>query len=510
MQNGRIKIFTDLIPTGNIEEDKVIIPKIIEMTMPRHQMNVADMQRLKNYYYNKTDIVNKTKVQQSSINNKIGIDYASVVVTTINAYCFANPLTISSRNPYKQEEIKALIDCLDDDSYNQKTMHTVLDSGICGLGYKYVRPATADEEKRGMFFRTFSEIDPMTTYCVYENSLEKEKVLAVRFYEKEVYNKELKKITKQTEFDCWTKYHQWHFVKSGRTYYHTTFTSLIDGMPIEFDAYPILYNRIPIIEYERKQDRTSDFEQAIDLINAINALASYRVDLVEQKSDYILLLRDIDIWADGALSRVKEAIRDGILAFKSVTDINAPQPEVKVLDIEVNQSQLQTLQDFLSNKLEEVTHIPNRDSRTSGSDTGIAVEGRNGYRSLENIAGLVTSCALESENEMFDVILAICKLNSNCPFNSLTTKDFTVKSNRNKVENMINSTQAYSTLRNSGMCDEEALRITNLSSDPISTARLNKRGKEEDAAFEIQFAVDQQKALDSIKSKELGGNTTGT
>lgn len=500
MSHGRIKITTDIVPTGNIAEDKAIIPFIIKNAKALHDINVADMKRLRDYYYNETDIQNKEKTQQPDINNKIGIADASVVVTTINAYCFANPLTISSRNSERQEEIQALLDAVDSDNYNQKTMHTVLDSGIYGLGYKYVRPANSEERENGLFFRTFAEIDPLTTFCVYNNSLEKEKVLAVHYYNKTIYDQNLRQLVTRTEYDCWTKTHQWHFIDMQGQLVNQTYNVIgADGSLVEFDAYPLIYNRIPIVEYERKQDRTGDFELAIDLINAINALASARLDLVEQKSDYMLLLRDIDIEGE-ALDRVKKAIKDGILAFESNGANNAIQPDVKVLDIEVNQTQLQSLQDFLLEQLEEVTHIPNRDSRTSGSDTGMAVEGRNGYRSLENIAGLVTSCALEAENEMFDIILDIAKTYDDCPFKDLETKDIEIKSNRNKVENLINSTQAYATLRSAGMCDVEALRITNLTSDPINTAKMNEEQRVKDADFEYK----NEKRLAEIS------NTTNT
>lgn len=513
MENGRIKILSDLVPNGDIENDKVVIPRIIVETMSLHKKNVEDMKRLKEYYYNKTDIRNKQKTQQPNINNKISIDYASIIVTTINAYCFANPFTVSSRNSDRQEMIKQLNDSLNDDNYSQKTMHTALDSGIYGVGYKYVRPATPEEQRKGVYFRTFSEIDPLQTYCVYANTLEKEKILAVRYYTKPVYDENFRKVATRTEYDCWTKYHQWHFVEENGAFSNTIFSTNVLGVEKNFDAYPLVYNRIPIIEYERKQDRTSDFELALDLINAVNALASARVDAVEQKSDYLLLLRDIDIWSEGALERVKKAIKEGILAFQSTGSLNGVQPDVDVLDIQMNQSEIQTLQDFLTSKLEEVAHIPNRDSRTSGSDTGMAVEGRNGYRSLENIAGLVTSCALESENEMFDVILEICRGDNSCPFKDLTTKDIEVKSNRNKVENMITSTQAYATLINAGMCDTEALVITNLTPDPISTARLNEEAKRKAFAESLEQEK-QRKAMESAFqnkniNQELGGNPTG-
>ena len=454
------------------------------------------MKRLKDYYYNKTKILSKKKVQQPSINNKINVAYPSIIINTINDYCFSNPLTLSGRTADKQAEIKALNDALDDDNYNQKTMHSAFYAGICGLSYKYVRPATDEEAKNNVFFRTFADIDPETTFCVYSNDIEKKKILAVRFYDKPIYDSKFVQIGKERYYDCWTEKWQWKFVERNGDIVSIPFaTQLDDGDTVVFEAFPNPSGRIPIIEYERKQDRTGDFELALDLIDAINALASARVDLVEQKSDYIILLRDIDTTSDGALDRVKEAIKMGILSFQSNGEKAAIQPEVKVLDINVNQTELQSLQDFLTKKLEEVTHIPNRDSRAGGSDTGLAVESRNGFRSLESIAGVITSCTIESENEMFDAILSICKNKNACPYKNLSTRDIEIKTNRNDHENVINSTQSYSVLRNSGMCDEEALKITNLVPDPIGVAAKNRLAAEQD----MKNRLDEARLMQEIK-----------
>ena len=64
-------------------------------------------------------------------------------------------------------------------------------------------------------------------------------------------------------------------------------------------------------------------------------------------------------------------------------------------------------------------NIPNRENKGSGGDTGIAVESRSGFRSLENIAGLITSSAKKCENETLEVILAICKNYTDCPFKNV-------------------------------------------------------------------------------------------
>ena len=507
MENGRLKILCDLVPTGDIEKDKKIIPKILDITKPLHEKNVQDMDRLVNYYYNKTNIALKEKIQQSSINNKLVIDYPQIAVTTINAYCFANPLSFSSRNPDKDEQMKAFNDAVDDDSYSEKAMKMYFNAGMTGLGYRYITPATEEQLANNIYFQSTCDLDPRTTYCVYSNDLKQEKICAVSFYKKKFYNPEnFDQIEEVTIYNVWTKYHQWEFYKTGGNWTNSVYYLLDGDVEVEWDAYPLPYKKIPIIENLRKVDGTGDYELALDLIDAINALASSRVDDVEQAVDYVILLRDIDTESKGALDKVKEAIKQGILSFKSIQG-STVQPEISVLDTKLNQAEVQTLQDFLCAKLEEVLNIPNRETRSSGGDTGSAVESRNGFRSLENIAGIVTTNAKKTESESLDVILAICRNTPSCPFKDLLPRDIEIKENRNRVENMNSASTSYATLRSAGMNDEDALIATRIVPDPSSTAKKNKIAQaEEDARKQAQkkLADDSQdkNGSDSDKADE--------
>lgn len=481
MENGRLKILCDLIPTGDVEKDKFIIPRILDITKPQHDRNARDMERLRDYYYNKTDIAYKEKTQQKKINNMISVNYPEIAVTTINAYCFASPLTFSGRNSDKEDQIKALNDALDDDNYAGKSMQMHFNAAIGGLGYRYITPATQEQIDNGIYFETTCDLDPLRTYCVYANDLKQEKICAISFYDRKVYDENLRAVRTVTVWNVWTKYHQWEFYRREGQWVNSTYSVILDsGEVVAYDAYPLPYRKIPIIENVRKNDRTGDFELALDLVNAINALASARLDDVQQSVDYVILLRDIDIESEGALTKVKDALSEGMLAFRSIQNATV-QPEISVLNTKLNQAEVQKLQDFLCEKLEEVLNIPNRETRSSGGDTGSAVESRNGFRSLENIAGIVTASALPSENETLDVVFAICKNIPSCPFKDLRPRDIEVKENRNKVENLTNAANAYSTLRAAGLNDIDALIATRIVSDAQSVAKKNKQEQEEAA-----------------------------
>lgn len=495
MQNGRIKIVCDLKPTGDINEDKLIIPKIIQATLSIHNKNVADIKRLFKYYYNDTDIKAKEKVQQPDINNKIGINYASVAVNTINGYSFSNSLTFSSRRTDNEDAMKAFNDALDEDNYNHKLRKLTLNYGICGLAYKYILPATEEDKANGIYYKTITDLDPLNTYCVYDNSIEKNKICAISFCERTVYDKHFQSIRKEKVYTVWTKWHQWEFVPSASGYSNNQFS--IDGKL--YDAYPLMFKQIPIIEY-RSLDGTSYFELAMDLINAINVLASSRVDDVQQSVDYIITLRDIDTESKGALSRIKECLKEGILSFKSVQGALV-QPEINVLDTKLNQQEVETLQQFLCDKVEEVLNIPNRKTKASGGDTGSAVESRNGFRSLENKAGIVTDDIICGENEALKVIFAICENISGCPFSKMKSKDVEIKDNRNKYENLSNSSTAYATLRSAGMNDRTALEVTRLVPDAITVSKLNEQSKQKETELALANEVKRSEAMSKFQTE---------
>lgn len=501
LNNGRKEIFTDLIPNGNLEHDEKIIPKILDEALNIHNENKEDASLLKDYYYNKTEIEYKTKTQQASINNKIGIPYANVAVTTINSYCFSTPFTRNSRSSDENvtNMIKAFNDALDDDSYDSKTAEAEFNAGVSGLGYKYIRPATAEEQSNGIWFKTVGDLDPERTLCVKANTIDKPKVLACTYFNRKSYDAETLEFKEETVYNVYTQYHYWIFIKGGSDNNYTIEKQLVDNK-IE-KAYPLPYRRIPIIEYPRKQDRTGDFEIGKSIIDSINNLASSRVDDVQQAVDYILLLRDIATDSKEDLEAITKAVSKGILSFKSIQGAIV-QPEVKVLDTKINQSEVQTLQDFLGKKCEEALNIPNRETRGSSGDTGTAVENRAGFRSLENIAGLITLSAIKAETEALETILAICKSMNGCPFANLQIKDIQIKANRNKVENITTASNAYSTLISAGMNDEDALSVTQIVADPIGVANKNKKAREEAEQKALELAKAESNNSKQETSKE--------
>lgn len=487
---GKQKILCDLKPTGDIGTDKVIIPKIIEQTRSLHEFNKNLYSIDESYYYNDTNIKFKTKTQQPDINNKISVNYAQIAVTTIDGYCFSEPMTVSSRNADAevQKRIQALKDAMKNDNYEQKTKQVTQKSGIFSIGYKYITNPTEQDKRNGQFFRTYSTLDPKNTYMVYENSIEQEEICCINSYTKKFYDLSTGRYSNSAVvYTVWTKWHKWEFYKYNGAWKTIPYSTWVENQQIEFDAEPYGSSTglIPVVPYIRKNDLTNDFELGYPLIDAINTLVSSRIDGVQEVVDYLLVLRDIDTDSDEALEAVKKNLKAGILSFKSIPRAMV-QPEVSKLDMTLNQSEVQTLQDFLCKELEEVLNIPSRETRGSSGDTGLAVESRAGYRSLENIAGEVTSNAIYAENKCLELILAIGKGYADCPYRDLELSDIQINSNRNRAENMVNSANAYNVMKASGMSDRLALEKSRLSNDSLSDSEENLRYQKEQIDIEVE------------------------
>lgn len=528
---GRQKIFTDILPTGNVARDIIIIPQILAKAIPVHNGNVSKIDKLVDYFYNYTDIELKKKVSRPDINNKISVPRANTTVTTINSYCFSNPFKFISLQAEKEitEQLKEFNDCCELDNYSTKLIETTEWSGVAGIGYKFVSKPNQRDLQDGRFFKTTSDIDPRNAFCVYANNIEQEKVLGVIFYQKsDVENGQ--NVT-YNEYNVFTKWHQWLFRSSSTTnftvYDNVGFNVNLGGGQLQYiDAYPLNpllrgdesasetnASVIPLIEYLRKPDRTNDFEKSMLLMDAISVVLSSATDAVAQNVDYIFKFKNVDVgtWdektgVNEVLETIKRAIQEHILPINEIEGAQN-QPDAEIMEIPLNQSEVRSLLDYLTEQLEESLFVPNRNTSSGGADTNSSVETRNGFRSLEDIAGIITSQAIKSEKEFIQCALEIGKQYEGCPFKDLKAKDIGIKPMRNKIESLINSTQAFATMINSGVNRITAYVVSGLVADATDTAAMDKLERDENFQETVRQEIERQKALNQVNQQNQQNTT---
>lgn len=489
--------------------------------MVYHLQNVADMNLLYDYYFNKTRILQKEKKSRPDINSKVSKPICQIACWRKNTYCFGKPFQFisSEAEEAKQEEVQEFNNALRADNYENHLTEATLNSSWSALGYKYLEKPTPEEVEDGMYFKTVTDIDPRQAFCVYANTITKEKVLGVIYYNAEKVVDETTMATVPiTVYNVFTKWHKWVFECNNGVYTLSPFNVPINNFTIQMSGFPygiisgnkpteIVPERrtIPLIEYPRNTDRINDFELAMDLIDASNEIISSAVDKIRQNVDYVLKLKDIDVgeWDDEGnnpmYNTIMRYLQANLLPIKS-NEGATNQPDADILDVPLDITQVKDLLSFIKQEIYEALFIPTREGSVGG-DTGKAVERRNGFTELEDFAGITVSCAKAAEREFLKVALEIAKDIKGCPFKDLKAKEIIIKDARSTMEDMQESSTAFSTLISAGVNRTTAYEITKLVADAIDTAKLDEAYEEAQAKKLQERELSQREALKKLEPK---------
>jgi SPP1 family phage portal protein len=175
---------------------------------------------------------------------------------------------------------------------------------------------------------------------------------------------------------------------------------LIDDKVVEFEAHSL--GIIPIFEYPANNARQGAFEIVLPLLDAINTVASNRMDGVEQFIQSFIKFVNCDIDEEKF-----KALKDlGAIKVKSTGGNVA---DVSIVTQELNQVQTQTLVDYLYQTVLTVCGMPNRNGGSSTSDTGSAVVLRDGWSSAETRAKDSELMFKKAEQEPLKLILRIIR-----------------------------------------------------------------------------------------------------
>lgn len=476
---GRTLITTNRQIVGDVNVDAKTIAKIIDEVLPVHNDNVSEEKRLFQIYFNDSNSWTKTKETRQDINNKITVDDAWAISRTINGYCFGEPIKYVCRKTGAEEGLQSQVEELSqmlDYSHNQdSTIMATLCSSVCGLGYKLALPSNEEEYKTtGVPFVINPHfIDPTKAFVVYSSDIMHRPVIGViigRHYDKDGNDV-------GEEYTVWTKYHQYFFYNDGgelKPIPQTLVSTNKDGSKQRESVigYPMFTNNVPLIEVERNPYRKGDWEIAIDLLQMKNNLMSNRADDVQQVVDYIMLLVNCEFENE---DDKKNALKNRVFQLV-VKDPKAP-PELKFAQNPLDQTGVQLLAEYLDGIIEEVVGIPSRAERGGGGhDTGQAVIYRNGFRDLENNAGLIIPKMDKAETQFLSVCIAYA--HTLHQLNKLKVSDVRNKFVRSLSDDPVSQATAYSTFKNAGMNDLDALIISHSGTDPSEVHKNNEKAQE--------------------------------
>ena len=168
--------------------------------------------------------------------------------------------------------------------------------------------------------------------------------------------------------------------------------------------------------------RQGAFETVLPILDALNNIASNRVDGVEQFIQSLLVLTNADITSD----QYNEMLKEGGLLLPADGD-------AKYLTQELNQTQTQTMVDYMYQTILTICGMPNRNGGNSTSDTGSAVIMRDGWSAAEARAKDTELMFKQSEKRFLKIALSIANIVADNDFNASSIE---IRFTRRNYENI--------------------------------------------------------------------------
>lgn len=433
---GRREIFTDVT-----EITKENICEVMDEAFATHLLNATEIEYLQNYEKGKQPILDRIKEIRPEINFKAVENHASEITTFKVGYVFGSPITYVQRASVDKDgntadvddkAIAILNEMMFEESKASKDKTLGKDMSVCGVGYRIALPK---KEKTGVSPVNILRLNPKTTFIVKDNTIFKNKLIGCSYVETKDNVIKMGAYTKDAYYDL---------VK--------------DKGGFEIASIKPNLISIPIVQYRYDDERMGCFERVIPLLDALNEATSDRLNGLAQHVQAILWMNNCEI--DGnSVDELKNS-----LGIQTKSEPGNPVT-VQYVTATLDQTQTQTLIDYLYEQILQIAGVPGREQSTGGN-TGQAVLLSNGWQIAETQAKNLEQIFSESEREMLKVILKICAMTETGELANLKLSDIDIKFSRNRTDSLLVKTQALSNQLQAGVHPLVALTVCGLYSDP--------------------------------------------
>lgn len=451
MSYGRRMIFTDAkeITTENVVDE-------VRKAMLTHDGNRNDIESLYQVYCGQTEILSKEKEIREDINHKMNEAHPYEIVSFHRGYCFGEAIQYirreNSSKAQSDDEMAEDINSLN--GYMVDADKAANDNEIAewfmigGTSYRLTLPNKAWEKDGDEPPFTITALDPRQTCVVYANDVHRKPKMAI--YEVlQGMNEKVQSVYTDTMY---------YEIKNGTL-------SVARSNPL---------GMIPIIEYPADNARLGFYEIVMSLINALDELQSNRMDDIVQSVNSFLAIFGAELDKDtyGKLNEYKT------LCLPEGSD-------AKYLAPTLSQHDVQTLKDDLYQTILTITGVPNRNgSASSTSDTGQAVQLRNGWELAEAKAKATELIFKRSEKQFLKLILRILR---DTVGTKLKLTDIEIHFTRRNYENIATkATVLTSMLSNPNIHPELAFAYCGMFCDPESAYLQSMEWREEQEKKEAE------------------------
>ena len=467
---GRRVITTDAveITDGNIVEE-------LNRVFDTHNLNRGEIEYLWNYYRGQQPILRRTKTVRPEICNKIVENRANEIVSFKVGYLCGEPIQYVGRNGDESvsQAITELNEMMFSENKATQDKELVEWQMICGTAYRLILPDSRGDEDDAPF--EMFTLDPRDTFVVKSSEVGNKPMYAVKY-----------RVDNERNRIC--------SVYSANHYWKIIGDKIVESKPHALGM-------IPIFEYPANNARLGAFEIVLPMLDAINNVASNRMDGIEQFIQSFIKFVNCDI-DEEQFNALREM---GAIKVKSVDGSTA---DVSIVTQELNQMQTQTLVDYLYQTVLTICGMPSMsDGSSSDSSNNGAVILKNGWQGAETRAKDSELMFKQAENEMLKLVLRIIRDTRGLSEDiyNLRLKNISMQFTRRNYENVQSKAQVLvSMLQQNKIHPRLAFEHSGLFTDPESAYQLSKEYAEEQEKKALEMAA-AQNPPESGKAIEEGG-----
>ena len=442
-----------------IDKDCILTESLILDLIKKHSKEKRRLSKLQKYYNNEnTKIATRKYKNKNKPKNRLSHPYAQYITDTAVGYLLGKPVAYTTEDKNLLETITDIFR-YNDEADNNTTLAKM--ASIYGYAYEIMY---LDKNARPRF----KAIDPSELIVCYDNTLEENIVLAIRYYDEVVRNNDLEEtVTRLEVYTKPTENDKGEIIANGKIIRGTI---RLESITLE-DEEDYYFNDIPVNVYINNDELYGDFEKVLSLIDAYDQSQSDTANDFELFTNCMLII-------NGELIDDEQA--------ENLNDVNLIQflnsdSDAKYLIKDIQDTALENYKNRLNEDIHRFSFVPNMsDENFSNNASGIAMKFK--LMGLENLIGVKEAKFKKGLMRRIELLCAYAKMKNNSDYSYLAIEPvFT----RNTPNNELELSQIMQNL--TGILSEETIigmspRVSDIQ------AEIERKEKEANKLYEDDYS----------------------
>ena len=442
-----------------IDKDCILTESLILDLIKKHSKEKRRLSKLQKYYNNEnTKIATRKYKNKNKPKNRLSHPYAQYITDTAVGYLLGKPVAYATED---KNLLEAMTDIFryNDESDNNTTLAKM--ASIYGYAYEIMY---LDKNAKPRF----KAIDPSELIVCYDNTLEENIVLAIRYYDEVVRNNDLEEtVTRLEVYTKPTENDKGEIIANGKIIRGTI---RFESITLE-DEEDYYFNDIPVNVYINNDELYGDFEKVLSLIDAYDQSQSDTANDFELFTNCMLVI-------NGELIDDEQA--------ENLNDVNLIQflnsdSDAKYLIKDIQDTALENYKNRLNEDIHRFSFVPNMsDENFSNNASGIAMKFK--LMGLENLIGVKEAKFKKGLMRRIELLCAYAKMKNNSDYSYLAIEPIFT---RNTPNNELELSQIMQNL--TGILSEETIigmspRVSDIQ------AEIERKEKESNKLYEDDYS----------------------